>query len=176
MSVRAAVPDDFDAILCMNQESVHFLSPMDRSRLTDLHQMAAYHRVIDAGDGRACAFLIAMREGCDYDSANYRWFAERYTRFLYIDRVVIAGDQQGRGLGRQLYADLLSFARANGVDTVACEVDADPPNEPSRRFHASHGFSEVGTHRVGATHKQVAMQVLRLEPGVADGAKPRVPS
>jgi len=164
MPVRAAGPDDFDAILRMNQESVHFLSPMDRDRLTALHQMAAYHGVIDAGDGRACAFLLAMREGCDYDSANYQWFAARYARFLYIDRVVIAGDQQGRGLGRQLYADLLSFARANGVESVACEFDTDPPNEPSRRFHMSHGFCEVGTHRVGASHKQVAMQMLRLGP------------
>jgi predicted GNAT superfamily acetyltransferase len=175
MPIRAATPDDFDAILGMNQESVHFLSPLDRDRLTALHQMAAYHRVVDAGDGRACAFLLAMREGCAYDSANYQWFATRYARFLYIDRVVIAGDQQGRGLGRQLYADLLSFARADGVETVACEFDTDPPNEPSRRFHASYGFREVGTHRVGATHKQVAMQVLRLEPGAADGITPGVP-
>lgn len=175
MPVRAATPNDFDTILRMNQESVHFLSPMDRSRLTDLHQMAAYHRVIDAGDGRACGFLIAMREGCDYASANYQWFAARYARFLYIDRVVIADDQQARGLGRQLYAELLSFARADGVETVACEFDTDPPNEPSRRFHASYGFREVGTHRVGATHKQVAMQVLRLEPGAADGTTPGVP-
>lgn len=160
--VRDATPADFDAILRLNTQWEHFLSPMDRSRLVTLHQMAAVHRVVvDAG--KVCAFLLVMREGCAYDSLNYRWFDKRYKRFLYVDRVVIAGACQGRGLGRLLYADLLAFARINRVNTVTCEIDADPPNEPSRRLHAALGFCEVGTQRVGAAQKRVAMQALIVD-------------
>ncbi|MEO7941563.1 MAG: GNAT family N-acetyltransferase, partial [Burkholderiaceae bacterium] len=129
-----------------------------------LHLMAAAHRVVEDG-GTVCAFLLAMREGCAYDSLNYRWFSDRYPRFLYVDRVVIAGDCQARGLGRSLYADLLAFAQASGVDTITCEIDADPPNEPSRRLHTALGFREVGTQRVGAAHKRVSMQALHVASG-----------
>lgn len=161
--VRDATEADFADIVRLNTQWEHFLSPMDGPRLAMLHQMAAVHRVIvDAG--RVCAFMLTMREGCAYASPNYQWFADRYERFLYVDRVVIAGDCQGRGLARMLYADLLAFARASGVDTVTCEVDADPPNEPSRRLHAALGFCKVGTLRVGVGHKQVAMQALRVDP------------
>lgn len=165
LQLREAMPADFDAILALNQASVHFLSPMDRSRLATLHQMAAYRRVI-ARDGCVRAFLLAMREGSAYDSLNYRWIAERFDRFLYIDRVVIAGEMQGQGLGRMLYADLVSFARGTGVTTLTCEVDEDPPNPVSQRFHAAFGFRPVGHQRVGAAGKRVAFQALTLEAGI----------
>ena len=162
--VRDATPGDFTDILRLNTQWEHFLSPMDLARLEALHQMAAVHRVVESAGG-VCAFMLAMREGCAYDSLNYRWFADRYPRFLYVDRVVISGDWHGRGLGRMLYADLLASARVSGVDTVTCEIDADPPNEPSRRLHEALGFREVGTQRVGVAQKQVAMQALRVDPG-----------
>ena len=72
---RDATPDDFPAILALNAESVHFLSPLDAPRLQRLHAQAAYHRIVTAGGGVA-AFLLAFREGADYDSPNYRWFAQ----------------------------------------------------------------------------------------------------
>lgn len=159
--VRDATPADFAGILHLNLQWEHFLSPMDVSRLGSLHQMAAAHRVI-ADAGTVYAFMLVMREGCAYDSPNYRWFSDRYERFLYVDRVVIAGDNQGRGLGRMLYGDLFAFARFSGVDTVTCEIDADPPNEPSRRLHAALGFREVGAQRVGVAGKRVAMQAMNV--------------
>ncbi len=129
MLLRDANPDGFAEILRMNQESVQFLSPMDAVRLIVLHEMAAYHRVLSEG-GRACAFLLAMREACDYDSPNLSWFTERYDQFLYVDRVVISADQQGRGLGPMLYADLLSFARA--VALVHCQSTQLDVRMPAR--------------------------------------------
>lgn len=162
LHLRDATPADFTEILRLNTQWVHFLSPMHLARLQILHQMAAVHRVVEHA-GTVCAFLLALREGCAYDSLNYRWFAQRYPRFLYVDRVVIAGDWHGHGLGRMLYADLFAFARHGGIDTVTCEIDADPPNEPSRRLHAALGFREVGAQRVGDAHKQVAMQALRVD-------------
>jgi predicted GNAT superfamily acetyltransferase len=96
MQVRAATEADFPRILELNAELVHFMSPLTPARLVALHAQSAWHAVADE-DGQVLAFLLALREGCDYDSPNYRWFAERYPRFLYVDRVVVAVAAQGRG-------------------------------------------------------------------------------
>lgn len=159
--IRPAGADDFPAILALNAESVHFLSPLDATRLQALHAQAAYHRVVDI-DGRVVAFLLALREGADYDSPNYRWFAQRYAQFLYIDRVVVGAAQQGRGLGARLYEDLFAFARANNAGHVTCEFDVEPPNPTSAGFHARFGFREVGTQRLGGSNKQVSLQARSL--------------
>lgn len=159
MLLRDASEADFADVLRLNAESVHFLSPLDLQRLRWLHGMAVYHRVV-AWQGRVEAFLLGFREGSAYDSPNYGWFAARYPRFLYVDRIVVGGSLQGQGAGQRLYADLLQFARDAGVRTIACEIDVDPPNEVSRRFHAGFGFSEVGSHIVGASPKRVSLQVV----------------
>lgn len=162
-AIRDAVAADFGDILRLNAASEHVLSPLTRERLELLHREAAYHRVIQAPAGIA-AFLLAFREGCAYDSPNYRWFGRHYERYLYIDRIVVADANRGQGLGSRLYADLFRFARASGAARVTCEFDIEPPNEASRRFHAGFGFSEVGTQRVGAGNKRVSLQAVELDP------------
>lgn len=163
MHLDDARPADFPQILALNEESVRFLSPLDGPRLAALHGQAAYHRVLRAG-GEVAAFLLAFREGAAYDSVNYRWFARRYPRFLYIDRVVVARQHHGRGLGRQLYADLLAHAAATGAARVTCEFDLEPPNEASARFHAGFGFREVGTQWVAGGSKRVSLQAVAAGP------------
>lgn len=157
-AIRDATSADQFAILRLNLESEHLLSPMDAQRLEQLEQQAAWHRVVDIG-GQAVAFLLAFREGADYDSPNYRWFAARHARFLYVDRIAVATAQQGRQLGRALYEDLFAHARAVAVDTITCEFYVVPLNEASRRFHAGFGFREVGRQWVADGTKQVALQV-----------------
>ena len=125
--IRDARESDFGQILALNAESVHFLSPLDDARLRHLHKQAAYHRVVD-DDGTIGAFLLAFREGVDYDSPNYAWFAGTYPQFLYIDRIVVSMIARGRGLGAQLYNDIIAFASESRLDKLTCEFDIDPPN------------------------------------------------
>ena len=87
--LRNATLADFAAILKLNTESEHFLSPLTQPRLAGLHALAAYHRVVVL-DGALLAFLLAFREGVAYDSPNYLWFAAREKRFLYVDRIVVS--------------------------------------------------------------------------------------
>lgn len=155
--IRDAVDADFPTLLALNAESVQFLSPMDSARLQHLHRAAAYHRVAEV-QGKPVAFLLALREGVDYDSPNYRWFDQHYRQFLYIDRIVVAAAEQGKRLGAALYDDLFAFARSQGIAEITCEFDIDPPNEPSRRFHARYGFREVGKQWVAGGKKQVSLQ------------------
>jgi len=130
-------------------------------QLQALHAQAWYRRVI-CSDGAVEGFLLALQEGCDYDSPNYRWFAARYAKFLYIDRIVIGAVGRGRHLGVQLYEDLFARARAHGVARITCEFDTDPPNEASRLFHRRFGFVEVGSQRVAGGQKSVSLQELLL--------------
>ncbi len=160
--IRDALPADFAAILSLNAESEHFLSPLTPARLDSLHRQARYHRVVDL-DAQVVAFLLVLGPGADYDSVNYQWFAQRYDRFLYIDRVVVAASAQGGRLGPALYEDLIAFARQTDATTITCEFDVVPPNERSRRFHARCGFREVGSQWVAAGKKQVSLQVLDLQ-------------
>jgi uncharacterized protein len=171
--IRDAKIADFPAILGLNLEMEQYLSPLSEELLRDLHAVAVYHRVIETKQDEVAGFLLALREGADYSSVNYLWFAERYRQFLYVDRVVVAQDQQGKRLGRLLYEDLFAFARENGIAVVTCEFDIDPPNEASRRFHSRFGFREVGTQWVAGGKKQVSLQMAEVpakaEPLVAGG-------
>ena len=160
-TIRPANAADHARILALNLESEEMLSPMDAARLRELDAMSAYHRVACEGD-EVVAFLLAFREGVAYDSPNYVWFAQRYPRFLYVDRIVVAGTHKGRKLGPLLYHDLFDFARESDVDTVTCEFYTVPPNEASRRFHAAFGFHEVGSQWVADGRKQVSLQVAAV--------------
>ena len=162
--IRAATTADFDAILALNHEWVRFLSPLTPDRLAELHAEAAYHRVVEA-QGQVVAFLLAFREGCRYDSVNYRWFVPRYPAFLYVDRIVIAASHQGQGWGGRLYQDLFAFAVQHGSPVVTCEIDADPPNPRSQGFHGRFGFVEVGQQRVAGGAKQVSLQAAQAPGG-----------
>ena len=160
IELRDATAEDFDAVLALNHESVRFLSPMDGERLAMLHREACYHRVALL-QGQVVAFLLAFREGSSYDSPNYRWFAQAYPRFLYVDRVVVSNAAQGRGLGQRFYEDLFAHARAIQAPLVACEIDHDPPNPVSQRFHQRFGFEEVGRQAVAGGRKTVSLQITR---------------
>jgi len=161
MRTRAARAEDFDAIVELNEESLRFLSPLDRPRLAHLDSEAALHQVMEL-DGRILAFVLVFREGADYDSINYRWFVDRYPKFLYVDRVVVAARAQGRGFGRLLYERVFEHAKTQGVPLVTCEFDVDPPNPASARFHAGFGFSEIGRQRVANGSKWVSLQAATV--------------
>ena len=161
MIIRNAMHSDFAQILRLNEESVHYLSPLTPERLEALHNQAAYHRVLEQ-DGRVVAFLLVFSEGAAYDSPNFLWFAQRYDQFLYVDRIVVSLACQGQRLGGRMYDDLFAFARQSHAARVTCEFDIDPPNEASRRFHERYGFIEVGTQTVADGRKRVSLQAVPL--------------
>ncbi len=169
MRILPATADQFAAILELNEEFVHVLAPLSRERLELLDSRASYHRVAVDQD-EVAGFLLAFGSDTHHDSVNFRWFAARYARFLYVDRVVVSAQRQGTGVGRLLYQDLFAFARREGYEQVTCEIDAEPPNPRSERFHGAFGFREVGSQQVryaGGRPKRVS---LRSAPLVRGGA------
>lgn len=144
--IRDARQQDLDTVLALNNAAGPGILPLQRSALDCFFADADYFRVAELNQGIA-GFLIALREGHDYASPNYRWFSERDETFMYIDRIVLAPEQRGYGLGRVFYCDVESFAEVR-VPLLTCEVFLEPINDAAILFHGTYGFSEVGQQRV----------------------------
>lgn len=106
--------------------------------------------------------ILVMRCGTDYASENYRWFEARGTDFLYVDRIVVAPDARGNGIGRELYDRIFALARLEGRTEVTCEVNLLPPNPESLAFHARLGFERVGEQDTTGGTVRVALLAARI--------------
>lgn len=139
------------ALLRLNNAHAQELSWLDPARLTHLVGEAFLARRI----GNVEAFLLAFDQNADYDSPNFLWFRERYPRFVYVDRIVVAASARGRGLARLLYRELFAHATRAGHARVVCEVNSEPANPASDAFHAALGFAEVGSASIHNGSKTV---------------------
>lgn len=144
-------------MLALNALEVEQLSPLDPDRLAALHGWAERFDVIELDEGFA-GFVVTVAPGTAYDSENYRWFAERYDDFVYLDRVVVAPGARRRGVAGGVYDVLESEAAARG--RLVLEVNVEPPNEASLAFHRARGFVEVG--RRGEPGHRVSLQAKEL--------------
>ena len=144
--LRDAVETDFARIVELNAAEVVQTSPMDLDRLRLLHGLAAYR------------------------NDNFFWFAARYPRFLYVDRIVVDSAFSGLGIGRRMYEDLFGYARSRGIGMVTCEYNIEPPNPASRAFHDKFGFREVGSQYVANGTKRVSLQVAEAGPAGVDSS------
>ena len=84
-----------------------------------------------------------MIEGCGYASLNYRWISERYSSFAYVDRVAVAEAARGLGVGGLLYDNVMQHYTGTRPVLMA-EVNLQPPNPGSLRFHERNGFTAIG--------------------------------
>jgi predicted GNAT superfamily acetyltransferase len=148
------------AILALNNAHAIELSWLDADRLAALLSQACYARSV----GEADAFLLAFDATANYDGFNYLWFRQRYPRFVYIDRVVVASHARRHGYARLLYADLFDCAARAGHDIVACEVNSEPPNPASDAFHTALGFREVGCAALPTGDKTVRYLIAPVDP------------
>ncbi|GAC32799.1 GNAT family N-acetyltransferase [Paraglaciecola polaris] len=144
IEIRNATVSDFMRIVELNQAEVAHTSQMDFAALSKLHSLAAYHRVIEI-DGVIAGFLLVMGPDSQYINDNYDWFKKHHANFMYIDRIVLSHEYQGKQLGQGLYYDLFAFSKQQGIEQVVCEYNVEPPNLPSAKFHQRLGFSEVGS-------------------------------
>jgi uncharacterized protein len=144
-----------DALLRLNNASARetsFLTPERFDRLIRSAHVALYMLP-------AVALLLAFEDTDDYDGGHFLWFRRRSGRFLYVDRVVISKQWRRHGLARMLYEDLFKRAAQLGHSRIVCEVNVEPPNPVSDRFHEALGFAEIGR----ATFDDGAKTVRYLE-------------
>jgi uncharacterized protein len=154
---------DEAAMLALNRAHVAETSALEAAELRALLVQAFYVGTCDRGRQ---AFLIALDQDAIYSSPNFQWFKSRHERFVYIDRVIVAPSQRGRGLARLLYEELFAAAARAQHALIGCEVNVDPPNPASDALHAALGFAEVGRAILPGGAKQVrylTRQVPRAE-------------
>jgi predicted GNAT superfamily acetyltransferase len=140
MQPRAITDADLPAVLSLNEDSVRELSPLDEQRLRYIVALAHSSLLLER-DGEVLAFAIAIAPGTDYDSRNYARLSECFARFLYLDRIAVTAAARRQGLGALLYDSLEQLAQPFG--RMVCDVNVEPPNEPSLAFHAARGYEPI---------------------------------
>jgi predicted GNAT superfamily acetyltransferase len=153
---------DLEDVLVLNNNAVPATSELDLDELVGLHAMSSYALGIrsDNHDG-VIGFCLNLDPGSAYQSLNYRWFAERYESFTYLDRIVVHPDWRNRGIGAAMYGEL--ERRIGGrVPWLFCEVNIRPMNADSLRFHHRLGFVEVGQQHTEGGNKTVSLLAKKL--------------
>ena len=159
--LREPTRADWPRMLELNLASERELSPLEEQRLEWILSLAQSAVVAERG-GEIAGFALAIPPGTAYDSENYRWFAARFERFLYLDRIVVAASQRRHGIGTRLY-DAMETA-AVGFERMVCEVNVVPPNPASLAFHVARGYAEIDRLEHGS-EKVVALLGKELRPG-----------
>ena len=110
--------------------------------LKQLIEFSSYNLLVLCND-EIVGFIICMREGSAYGSENYKFFAQRLKKFLYVDRVAIDERHRRAGLGKAIYEDIFTHAGNKNLP-ITLEVNTQPVNQPSLNFHEKMGFDRIG--------------------------------
>ena len=153
-----------EELLRVNNANARETSLLTREKLDRMIASARVATFIEPG----VAFVLAFEQSDDYDGGHFLWFRNRFDRFLYIDRVVVAHGHRRFGLGQALYADLFERAGRLGHSNIVCEVNAQPPDPISDKFHAAQGFAEVGKVTFDGGAKTVRYLLRRLSTADTD--------
>ena len=151
--IRSIEQSDHDQILDLNQNALHAVGSLDHEDLALLVKKADQAIVVDT-EGDVAGFVITLPQDADYDSSRFRWFADRFDEFVYLDRVIVSPDHRREGVGSKMYDQLPTDV------PVALEVYED--NDTSLAFHRSLGFEPVGELEHNGT-----VNVMMLRPATA---------
>ena len=144
-NVRNIEIADLARVLEINNANTPGVSELTMSELETDIENCLHALAIDNEHGEVCAFCITFDPGAPDAGANHQWFAERYKSFVYLDRIAIDSNHQNRGLGALLYQSVEQHMLNSAEHTLlCCEVNLEPPNPGSLRFHQRIGFAEVG--------------------------------
>jgi uncharacterized protein len=154
---------DLDVVVAINNSGYPAVPLATRDDILALWDVSCLAIGVELASGELGGFLIALDPGQSYDSENYTFFESRFTNHLYIDRIVLSPSAQGLGLGGELYQAVFDKARLDSRDRITCEVNLEPPNPGSLRFHRRWGFVDVDTQPTKGG--QVVVQLLEAPVG-----------
>lgn len=137
--IRAMTEVDLPVVWRINQENVPAVGDETLEALTEIFQQSVIALSAVAG-ARVIGFCLVLDPGQKYESPNYTYFCERLDDFVYLDRVAVTGEFQGRGVGAALYRHV---EQSTDAQWFALEVNTKPRNEGSLRFHAREGFVQM---------------------------------
>ena len=156
--LRSPSADDAAAMLALNNE---FAVETSLLNIATLQQLVASSFLVCIA-GQMDGFCIALDQDAKYQNPNFEWFRGKYRRFVYIDRVVVAAHARGQGIARKIYCDLKLASKNADHSVIGCEINIDPPNLASDRFHQAFGFVEVGRTFLADRAKTVRYLALSI--------------
>ncbi len=142
MDIIALSTSDIDAMWTINEQGLPGTGNVSKEGIAKLLEFSSLS--FGAYDqGELLGFVLCLPPKTAYGSLNYAWFNEHYASFVYVDRIAVSEEHRNRGVGSALYDHVVSYSKQHGVP-VAAEVNREPPNPGSVRFHQRFGFEEVG--------------------------------
>ncbi len=138
---------DLARVLEINNANTPGVSELTLAELQLDFKNSLHALAIDNEHGEVCAFCITFAQDASDAGDNHRWFAERYKSFVYLDRIAIDSTYQNLGLGALLYQAVeYEMLQSADYSMLCCEVNLEPPNPGSLRFHKRIGFTEIGQY------------------------------
>ncbi len=162
--LRTLQPSDHAAVVALNDAEVPRVGRLGPTGLDDLLPHCDLALVLEQ-DGELAGFVLAIAPGAAYGSPNYRFFEDRGTDHLYVDRLLTAPGHRRTGVASVLSDAVEARAWATGRAEVTCEVNVRPANPASLAFHTARGFVEVGRQDTGGGAVTVALLARTLPPG-----------
>ena len=154
---------DLPLVLEINNANTPGVSELTLSELETDIKNCLHALAIDNEHGEVCAFCITFAPDAPDAGTNHQWFAERYKSFVYLDRIAIDSNHQNRGLGALLYQSVeQQMLNSAEHSLLCCEVNLEPPNPGSLRFHQRIGFMEIDQRGDGSAYR-VALLAMVLK-------------
>ncbi|MGB1475660.1 MAG: GNAT family N-acetyltransferase [Candidatus Poseidoniaceae archaeon] len=157
VEIRPLSKTDIGPIWIINEEGLPGTGKVSHDEIEALLDYASLAVGAYYGE-KLVGFVICLPPKTAYGSLNYAWFNQRYSEFLYVDRIAVGAQYQNQKIGTILYDYVKINARENRIPVTA-EVNIHPPNPGSMRFHDRNGFQQVGV--LDHDEKSVAMFVYQ---------------
>ena len=154
MDIRVLSQTNVPSMWSINEQGLPGTGQVSEQEVSDLLKLST----LSIGAFREDELLgsvLCLSPDVDYGSLNYAWFKNKYDEFIYVDRIAVSLDHRDKGVGSKLYGKVIAYSQEKEVP-IAAEVNLNPPNPGSMRFHNRFGFEEVGT----LLHKEKSVTML----------------
>jgi predicted GNAT superfamily acetyltransferase len=142
MHTQQLTQSDVEPIWLINEQGLPGTGKVTLPEISYLLELSTFSLGVFSND-ELLGFVICLSPGTDYGSLNYAWFNTRYDEFIYVDRIAVSTGYRDRGIGSLLYKEVVSYSNQYSIPIVA-EVNLNPPNPGSMRFHERFQFEEIG--------------------------------
>ena len=157
MDISVLSQSDVQSIWAINEQGLPGTGQVSEQELSELLKLST----LSLGafrEGELLGFVICLSPGTTYSSPNYAWFNKKYNDFIYVDRIAVSLNRRDGGVGSKLYEKVIAYSQDNRIP-IAAEVNLNPPNPGSMRFHNRFEFQKVGVLH----HKEKSVTMLMRE-------------
>ncbi|MCH1443716.1 MAG: GNAT family N-acetyltransferase [Candidatus Poseidoniaceae archaeon] len=154
METRPLTQSDVHSIWSINEQGLPGTGQVSEEEVSDLLKLSTLSFGVFRKE-ELVGFVICLSPRTEYKSLNYGWFNEKYDDFIYVDRIAVSLDHRNKGIGSKIYAEVIAYSQEHEIP-VAAEVNLNPPNPGSMRFHHRFNFKQVGVFN----HEQKSVTML----------------